>query len=191
MLFRSGKILYRGVEGNRRVQNKVDYFPTLFVPSKVPTKYTTIHGEYVGPVKPGSIRECRDFVKQYDGIENFKVYGNQRYQYCFIADEHPGTVEWDVSQIKVANIDIEVGSENGFPEPETANEPLTAITIKMDGQFTTFACGIYSPKIESKITYIKCFNEHDLIMKFVGWWESEYPDIITGWNVEQIGRAHV
>ena len=121
-----GRILYRAIEDGRRVRHKVDYHPTLFVQSRQPTEYTTIYGEYMSPIKPGTIKETRDFVKQYDGVENFDVYGNQRYQYCFIADEFPNTVDWDMTQIKVANIDIEVGSENGFPEPDTASEPLTA-----------------------------------------------------------------
>jgi DNA polymerase elongation subunit (family B) len=181
----SGKILYRGVEDGRRVSFKVDYHPTLFVRSNTPTKYTTIYGEYVGPVKPGTIRDARDFVNQYKDVENFKVYGNQRYQYCFIADEFDGTVNWDITQIKVANIDIEVGEppNGGFPEPDDANGPLTAITVKMDGHFTTFGCGDYNNR-RNDVTYLKCADEYDLIRKFVGWWQSEYPDIITGWNVQ-------
>jgi DNA polymerase elongation subunit (family B) len=179
-----GKILYRGIEDGRRVQRRVDYFPTLFVPSQKPTKYTTIYGEYVGPVKPGSIKDTREFVKQYDGVESFKIYGNTRYHYCFIADEFPGTVDWDMSLIKVANIDIEVGSENGFPEPETASEPLTAITIKMDGRFVTFGLGRYINE-NPNVTYFRCRDEHELIMRFIDWWESDYPDVITGWNVDQ------
>ena len=178
-----GRILYRGVENGKRVRHRVEYHPTLFVLSDKPTKYTTIYGEYVGPVKPGNIKECRDFVRQYDGVENFKIYGNQRYQYCFIADEFPGIVDWDISQIRVANIDIEVGSENGFPEPELSNDPLTAITVKMNDHFTTFGCGDYD-NTRSDVTYLKCADEFDLIRKFLGWWQSEYPDVITGWNVQ-------
>jgi DNA polymerase elongation subunit (family B) len=180
-----GKILYRGVENGKRVRLKVDYNPTLFVPSDKPTKYTTIHGEYVGPVKPGSIRDCRDFVKQYEGVENFKVYGNQRYQYCFIADEFDDTVDWDISQIRVANIDIEVGEPDGggFPEPDKADGALTAITIKINGNYVTFGCGDYVNR-RSDLSYTKCYDEFDLIRKFLGWWQSEYPDIITGWNVQ-------
>ena len=179
-----GKILFRGVENGRRIRSKVDYHPTLFVASEKPTKFKTIYGEYVGPIKPGTIKDCRDFVKQYEGVDNFKIYGNQRYQYCFIADEFPGVVDWDVSQIRVANIDIEVGSESGFPEPDDAKEPRTAITVMMDGKFTTFGCGIWHNKDNlENVYYIKCSDEFDLINKFVGWWESDYPDIITGWNV--------
>lgn len=179
-----GKILYRGIEDGRRVQRRVDYFPTLFVPSQKPTKYTSIYGEYFGPVQPGSIRDCRDFVKQYEDVEGFKIHGNTRYQYCFIADEHKSAVEWDMSLIKVANIDIEVGSENGFPEPETAKEPLTAITVKMDGRFVTFGVGDYD-NTNPNVTYHRCRDEHDLIRQFIGWWSLDCPDIITGWNVEQ------
>lgn len=180
-----GKILYRGVENGKRVRYKVDYNPTLFVPSDKPTKYKTIYGEYVGPVKPGTIRDCRDFVRQYDGVNNFKVYGNQRYQYCFIADEFDATVDWDISQIRIANIDIEVGEPDGggFPEPDKADGPLTAITIKIDGKFITFGCGDYANR-RNDLTYTKCYDEFDLIRKFLGWWQGEYPDIITGWNVE-------
>ena len=180
----AGKVFYRGIEDGRRVQHKVDYNPTLFVPSKTPTKYKTIHGDYVGPVKPGSIRDARDFVKQYDGVESFKIYGNTRYQYCFIADEFPHVIDWNINDINVANLDIEVGSENGFPEPETANQPLTAITVKMNGRFVTFGIGEYNNSRED-VSYFECYNEHDLIIRFLSWWESDYPDIITGWNVEQ------
>ena len=180
----AGKVFYRGIDDGRRVSHKVDYNPTLFVPSKTPTKYKTIHGDYVGPVKPGSIRDARDFVKQYDGVESFKIYGNTRYQYCFIADEFPHVIDWNINDINVANLDIEVGSENGFPEPETANQPLTAITVKMNGRFVTFGVGQYDNSRED-VSYFECYNEHDLIIRFLSWWESDYPDIITGWNVEQ------
>lgn len=179
-----GKILYRGVEGQRRVQHKVDYSPTLFVMSQKPTKFTTIHGEYVEPVKPGSIRETRDFVNQYNDVDNFKIYGSQRYQYCYIADQFPSTVEWDISDIKVANIDIEVGSEGGFPEPDLAEQPLTAITTLVDNVFHTFGCGEYSTDRED-VKYYYCEDEFELIDKFITWWHACAPDIVTGWNVEK------
>ena len=178
-----GKILYRGIEDGRRVQSRVDYNPTLFVPSKTPTKYKTIHGEYVGPVKQGSIREARDFVKQYEGVPSFKIYGNTRFQYCFIADEFSGVVDWNINDLAIANIDIEVGSENGFPEPDEANEPLTAITVHMNDVFTTFGCGEYNNTREDVI-YFKCYDEFDLVRKFLGWWQSNTPDAVTGWNIE-------
>lgn len=179
-----GKILYRGIENGKRVRNKIDYHPSLFVPSDKPTKYKTIYGEYLGKVNPGTIRETKDFVKGYENVENFTIYGNQRYQYCFIADEFPNEIDWDQSLINVANIDIEVGSDEGFPEPDQAIKPITAITIKMNNRFTSFGCGEFDNSAYDNVVYFKCTDEFDLIRKFLGWWQSDYPDIVTGWNIE-------
>jgi hypothetical protein len=104
------KILYRGIENGRKVRHKVDYHPTLFVPSQKPTKFTTVLGQYVSPINPGTIRECRDFVRQYEDVQSFTIFGNQKYEYCFIADQHPHEVDWDLDHINICNIDIEVSS---------------------------------------------------------------------------------
>jgi len=185
-----GKILYRGVENGKRIKSRVDYHPTLFVRSDKPTKYKTIYGEYVGPIKPGSIKDCRDFVQQYDGVENFKVYGNQRYQYCFIADEFPDVIDWNLNHIIVANIDIEVGSDNGFPEPTSALEPITAITVKTHDDIVTFGCGKYN-NTRDDVVYSMCRDEVDLIRRFLDWWEFNCPDIITGWNIDTFDIPYI
>jgi DNA polymerase elongation subunit (family B) len=177
------KILYRGVENGRKIKQRIDYYPSLYVPSQKSTEFTTIHGEYVAEVKPGTIRECRDFVKQYDGVQSFKVYGNQKYEYAFVADTYPDAVDWDIDHINICNIDIEVGSENGFPEPATASEPITAITMKMNGRYMVYGCGTYN-NYDDDVIYYQCRDEIDLIKRFVDDWTGNYPDIITGWNVK-------
>ena len=68
--------LVRGYENGKHFMTREKFNPTLFVPSKRPTKYKTLTGEYVESIKPGSVRECRDFVKKYEGVENFNIYGN-------------------------------------------------------------------------------------------------------------------
>ena len=123
-------ILYRGVKDGRRVKMKIGYTPTLFLPAKKETKFKTLNGEYLEPMKFNSIRDARDFVKRYDEVSNFKIYGNTGYQYAFIADEHPKMIDWNIDDISIAITDIEVGSENGFPDPYLANEPITAILAR-------------------------------------------------------------
>lgn len=177
------RILYRGVENGRKVRRKIDYFPTLFVPSSKPTDHTTIYGEYVAEVKPGNIRETKDFLKMYEGVDGFKIYGNTKFEYTFIADTFPENVEWDIQHISVANVDLEVGSENGFPEPDVANEKITAITVKKDGRFTVFGCGEFN-NTRTDVDYIKCSDEIDLLKKFLDYWSFDYPDIVTGWNIK-------
>ena len=176
-------ILYRGVKQGRRVKYKIAYTPTLFLPSKKPTKFTTLDGEYLEPMKFENIREARDFVKRYEEVKNFKIYGNNSYAYAFIADEQKGMVDWKIEDLSIAVIDIEVGSENGFPDPYQANEPITAICIKyLNGQTTVFGCGDY--ELRGDETYIKCEDEFNLCKKFLDFWQENCPDVISGWNIK-------
>ena len=48
-----------------------------------------------------------------------------------------------------------------------------------------FGCGDYT-STDSKISYVKCKHEAELLSRFVDVWSSDawMPDIITGWNVE-------
>jgi len=175
-------ILYRGVENGRRVKLRVGYTPTMFLPSKKETKWKTLHGEYLDEIKLGSIRECRDFIKRYEDVENFKIYGNTRYEYAYIADEFKGAIDWDQAKINIAVIDIEVGSENGFPDPYKANEPITAIAVKtLDGDMRVYGCGSFN-NYRDDVTYIKCRDEYDLCKRFLEDWKYNTPDILTGWN---------
>jgi DNA polymerase elongation subunit (family B) len=175
-------ILYRGVENGRRVKLRVGYTPTMFLPSQKETKWKTLHGEYLDEVPMGSIRDCRDFIKRYEDVENFKIYGNTRYEYAYIADEFKGAIDWDQAKINIAVIDIEVGSENGFPDPYKANEPITAIAVKtLDGDMKVYGCGNFNNSRDD-VTYIKCRDEYDLCKRFLEDWKYDTPDIITGWN---------
>ena len=176
-------ILYRGVKEGRRVKLKVAYTPTLFLPAKKETAFKTLDGDFLEPMKFESIREARDFLKRYDEVSNFKIFGNSSYQYAFIADEFKGMVDWKMEDLSVAIIDIEVGSENGFPDPYLANEPITAIAIKyINGAMTVFACGDY--KVQGDEVYIKCDDEYNLCKKFLRFWEENCPDAISGWNIK-------
>jgi DNA polymerase elongation subunit (family B) len=176
-------ILFRGIKNGRRVKLKIGYSPTLFLPSKKPTQFKSLDGEYLEPMKFENIREARDFVKRYDEVSNFKIYGQTRYEYAFIADENKGMVDWNMDDISVAICDIEVGSENGFPDPYQANEPITAICVTfLKGATTVFGCGDYV--VQGNETYIKCSDETQLCKKFLAFWQEHYPDVLSGWNTK-------
>jgi len=180
----SGKyILLRAVENDKRVRRKIEYKPTFFLPSKEPSEYTTLSGEYVKSINPGTIRECREFLERYDSVDNFPIFGNNRYEYAYIADTFGDDILWDVNKICIAYLDIEVGSENGFPEPRNANEEITAITIKLKGNYFVFGISDYS-KHRDDVHYAKCRDECDLIRRFLDFWTRFYPDVVTGWNIE-------
>ena len=176
-------ILYRGVRDDRRIKLKIAYKPTLYLPSKKETKFKTLQGESLEPKKFETIREARDFVKRYDEVGNFKIFGNNKYEYAFIADQQKGMVEYDQEKIVIAVIDIEVGSENGFPDPYKANEPITAICLRyMNGDTLVYGCGEYV--VQGNEKYIKCVDEWSLCKRFLADWQENYPDIISGWNTK-------
>ena len=175
-------IFYRGVKNNRSVKLKIAYKPTIFLPVNKPTEWKNLQNEYLDKLTLESIRECRDYVERYKDVDNFKIYGNTRYEYAYIADEFKGAIEWDQSKINIAIIDIEVGSENGFPDPYKANEPITAIAVKtVGGNMKVYGCGDFNNSRDD-VVYFKCRNEHDLCKRFLEDWQLNTPDIITGWN---------
>ena len=177
-------ILYRGVIDGKQVRQRVKYAPSLYINSTKPTEYTTLDGSYLTKKEFKDIRGARDYIKQFKDVANAsKIYGNTRYEYAFIADQHRDSVPWDASLIHIAILDIEVGSENGFPDPYIAKEPITAIGIKrLGGTMVVFACGEYEVKGDE--LYVKCKNEKELAERFLMYWGNHCPDIITGWNTK-------
>jgi len=185
-----GKILYRGIENGRRIQKKLDYNPTLFVPGKTETKYHGVLNEPLSKINPGNIRETREFVDKYSGVESFPIYGQRRYEYCYISDKFKKMIDWNLNHIVVANLDIEVGSDDGFPEPDVAKEEITAITMKRAGHFHVFGIGEFTHS-RNDLTYVRCTDEVDLLEKFINCWCELYPDILTGWNTKYFDTPYL
>ena len=180
--------LVRGYEDGKHFMTRESFSPTLFVPSKRKTKYKTLTGDPVEPIKPGSVRDCREFIKKYDGVQNFDVFGNDRYIYQYISEMYPEPeVKFDISKIKLTTLDIEVKSENGFPDVESAAEEILLISIQdyTTKQIRTWGQGPFNNKQDNVI--YKSFNsEYELLNAFINWWmiEENTPEVITGWNIE-------
>jgi DNA polymerase elongation subunit (family B) len=126
--------------------------------------------------------ECRDFLKQYEEVENFPIYGNSRFEYAFISDQFPDDIHWDIDKISIAYLDIEVSSQNGFPDPALADQEVTAITMFLNGTYHVFGCREYN-NYRDDVNYRKFKSEYQMLREFVSEWSLNYPDIVTGWNV--------
>jgi DNA polymerase elongation subunit (family B) len=179
-------IYYRGIDRGKKVKLRIAYEPKLYLPAKKKTQFKSVKGEYLEEMKFESIREARNFINQYKDVQGFNIYGNSRFEYCFIADEHSEEeIEWKLDEISVAYLDIEVGSESGFPEPASASEPITAITVKLSTKesYFVFGCGEYK-KHRNDVDYVRCKDEYTLIKKFLEFWFDNYPDVVTGWNIK-------
>jgi DNA polymerase elongation subunit (family B) len=179
-------ILFRGIIDGKRVKEKVEYSPSLYLSSRRNPQgiYKSLTGLPLDQKIFGDMREARDYIKQFDGVGGAPViYGNTSFEYAYIADQHKGMVEWEQEKILTAVVDIEVGSENGFPDPYLANEPITAICVTyIDGETYVFGCGDY--EVQGKETYVKCKDEYTLCKRFMELWKLKCPDTITGWNTK-------
>lgn len=183
-------LLYRGYDNGKRVQQKIKYKPTLYVSTNRPTNWKALDDTPVGEVHFDSMREANDWVNTNKHVAGRDIYGNTRYISAFINDEYPGHIEFNRNLINVTTIDIEVQSDEGFPEPDRADNIVTAITIKNNIDNTYYVWGLGDYDVEQslmkthRVVYKKCATEADLLIDFVTHWSlpSNCPDVITGWN---------
>jgi len=185
-------IFFIGVKNGKKIRTKIPYQPSLFVQSNKQTQFFNLENQFLERMDFDSIREAKDFVERYREVENFKIYGNNRFEYDYISSTFKDQIEWDLSKIQILNIDIEVGSENGFPHPETASEPITAIACKFSSSddYYILGCGSYK-KHKENVIYYKCEDEFQLIEKFIQLWGEKAPDIVTGWNVRDFDITYI
>ena len=96
-------------------------------------------------------------------------------------------IKFDTSKIKIATLDIEVASENGFPDVESAAEEVLLITIQdyATKQIRTWGRGPFNNK-QKNVSYKSFRTEHELLSDFINWWmiEDNTPEVVTGWNSE-------
>ena len=180
------QFLVRGVENGKRYEYRDEFFPSVFVKTKKNSKYRTLNGEPVEEIKPGNVRDCRNFYKKYDEIDGFDIYGNDRYIYQYISQHYPeDEVKFDINQIKLVTLDIETTAEHGFPDVESAIEEILAITIQdyTTKKITTWGVKPFLNKQEN-VTYHHCHTEQELLSHFINYWMQDVPDVVTGWNIQ-------
>jgi len=178
-------LLYLGYENGERIQRKIKFSPTLFVVTDKKTKHKTLDGRYAKPIELESIRGARAFVDKYKFVENFEVHGYDRYLYQFISKEFPGEVDYDLKSLKVTSLDIEVACENGFPNVQECSQPLLSITVQDYISRKIKVWGTKPYRTDRKdVEYILCDSEEHLLRGFLHYWTTNFPDVLTGWNVE-------
>ena len=182
-------IVYRGYEEGRRVKLRIPYSPTLFVSSNKSSKWKTLDNKPVEPISFSTMKEATDFWKEYENVPNFTVYGTSNFVSQFVYDEFPNDISFERDRVNVVFIDIEVASDDGFPEPTEASKEVISICLKSSKNdvFIVWGCGDFDQSksiFNQSVRYVKCHSELDLLMKFLSYWSAKdtSPDIVTGWN---------
>ena len=181
---RGNYLLVRGIKDGKRVSQKIRWRPTFYGPTEKKSPLRTLQGQRVAPVVLESITEGRGFLERYKDQPDL-ISGFERYPFVYIAEQYPEYVTWDMDKILILTLDIEVACESGFPNAQKADEPLLCITVKNQSNKAIMVWGIADYNNDRKdVRYILCDNEEDLLKKFLDFWSSIQPDIVTGWNVQ-------
>jgi DNA polymerase elongation subunit (family B) len=166
--------------------NKVEYKPTFYITSNRPSEWKTLDNKNVSPINPGSIKESRDWLKKYKDVDNISIYGHETIIYQYLAEQYPEEIEnFSINKIRLYTLDIETASElGGFPSPDVAQEEILLITIQdySTKKIYTWGSRPFSELMDNYL-YQECANEVDLLNKFLTFWEADYPDVVTGWNL--------
>jgi hypothetical protein len=148
---RGNSILYRGYENGTHVKKTVDYKPTLYVRAGKAGNFKTIHNEALGSIAFEGIRAARDYISNYKDVSNVTIYGMDKFEYCYIAEQFPNDIEWSIDKINIMALDIEVSSEGGYSTVEAASQKITAITF--NNRSITIIKYINKNKREVKLLY--------------------------------------
>ena len=188
------QILLRGYDHGRRIEKKIKYEPILFTSTNLPTEWKALDGTPVGVANAGkrfeSMRAANEYVNANKNVSGKKIYGNTKYIPAFINDYYPGEIEFNRNKINVSTIDIEVASDDGFPEPEKADHKVISIAMKSNIGGTYYVWGLGDYDVEQSymkdhmVVYRKFDREDDLLINFITHWSSQQhsPDVVTGWN---------
>jgi DNA polymerase elongation subunit (family B) len=112
-----------------------------------------------------------------------EVFGMNNYIYQFIAQKYPDNISYNPEVMNIVTMDIEVASDEGFPEPDQAAHPVISIALKSskNDKYIVFGLGDYVAP--DNVIFVKSDTESEMLFKFVEYWQNSLDaDIITGWN---------
>ena len=161
---------------------KTAYRPTYYLPTNEYTGETSLDGCPLLPYEQDSIRDGRIFLS-----EHREAHGNIQCEYMLLSDVYGAKdIVPEMDRLLIWNFDIEVDSETSFAAPDNPTNGITAITVmwRHRGERGTVTYGLQPYKAAEGVEYVQCEDEKALLKQFIQNWRADYPDIVTGWNVQ-------
>lgn len=187
-------ILWSGYENGVRFNRKVKFKPSLYITTKdEESEFKSLIGEI--PLKRKSfesLNEASDFVEKYKDVSGIEIFGNTNWVTQFIQEKYPSKIDYDLSLINICSYDIEVDISDGYANVDEADKTITSISYKSSKTSTYHLlalkdydkCKTITDIPVEDIMFEKFDSEKLLLKRFMQIWTYDYPDIITGWNVE-------
>lgn len=185
--FKESVFLRTWTEDGDRIDTEISFRPYLYLEKEDAEDAVSIFKTSLLKKTFKNSLERKRFV---DNSSNNRIFHNLSPEQQFLIDMYKdknGDPTFSQFPLKIFLLDIEVDTTcdpGHFPTPERAAVPINLITVFDTLTKTTHTWGLkesYEPTLPDCI-YHRCKNEQDLILQFVDFWKSDYPDIASGWN---------
>lgn len=174
-------------EFGKKHHKKVDFKPTVGLESEKEEEYKDIKGKNIKEKKFDSIYDFYKFINR--NKDSINIYGNISPIYQYINREYQDKNDFNTSFLRTLFIDIEVDSEDGFPDPEIAAWPITSISIKdsITGKYYIAALKSFDKfkselDLDPKLINFKKFEkDSQILLWLIKVFKYLKPDILVGW----------
>lgn len=179
-------------DGNR-TKVLCSYEPYLYIESQNGCDGRSIFNSTLKKVKFNNQKARNKFVEETPIDRLFYNLGTDQQ---FLLDNFKNDVDkedYGKQPLKIFYIDIETYSDGtGFSKASDADDPINLITIydSLSEMFYTFGCKTYAT-LENNVRYTKCTSEKDLLIQFMKFWKKDYPDIVSGWNIDNYDIPYI
>ena len=122
-------------------------------------------------------------------FSDIKIFSDIDFKYKYIRGR--GAFDTLKHTIKIAYLDIETETEDGFAKPEDPTEKVNCISMRIqDGKMYVWALG--KVVIDKEDVVLHCFeDERELLEDFVLTWRALDFDIISGWNINHFDLPYL
>jgi len=188
-------VLWTWDKDGRRIKVENSFEPYLYVESQIVDENNAATSIFNTNLKKISFRSSYDRYKFVNDTSIVRLFHNIGIEQQYLLDTFKNSVdtpEFALNPLKIWYIDIEVYAKDEFPTADKAKYPINLITIydSIDSTFYTWGLKQYIAKKENtKYFYFK--TEREMLLDFLKFMKKDYPDIITGWNIEQFDIPYI
>jgi DNA polymerase elongation subunit (family B) len=188
---RGNKIhLWEEIEGER-FYDEINWVPYVFLKT-TKSDIHSIDGHPVARKDFNTHSDYYEFCK--NNFENKNIYENNvRPEIQFLAEKYHEIPDdkLSVPKLRIYTIDIEVASEEGFPEAKDAKWPITLISIKDNQNKMVVTFGEKEYTGQKNKYYRHCKTETEILERFFNFVHKRPCDVYTGWNVYEFDLTYL
>ncbi len=188
--------LWEQISGEN-LYTEIPWTPYIFTPTTEGDEDArTIFGK---PVQKKTFQTYYNYSKFLEEHKNPTISENNvRNEIQFLAERYYGIPDEDmeVPKLKVYYLDIEARPDEGFPDVNNPQDPITLISLKDGITGTTYTFGYDNInnkyygghsaedyKIPEDVKYFRCQDEETLMRRFFNFMHKFPCDVLSGWNI--------